>query len=68
VNKLRNALISLTTAVMTSIVQLDNEMQKPESRERGARLAKLTNLLEMENDRARFFGLGVDYRTDRKRR
>ena len=44
---------------------LDAEMVKPSSQERGARIAKAINALNMQTDSVRFFTLGVDYRNDR---
>ncbi len=37
---------------------IDIEMRKPSTNERGSNIAKITNYLEMANDRARHFGLG----------
>lgn len=47
---------------------LDDEMVKPSDATRGKRIAKVMNALEMEVDRIRYFTLGVDYRTDKKRK
>jgi len=64
--KTRKALESLTTQVRAFIVQLDTEMQQPSSVERGGRVSKLLNALEMANDSARYFALHVDPTRDNK--
>ena len=64
--KIKKHLVELTTAVRAYIAMLDTVMQRPDSAERGRAIAKLSNHLEMENDRARYFGLGIDYRTDKR--
>ena len=48
----------LTEAVNTFIGLIDEEMAKPSSVQRGARIAQLTNALQIQNDLARRFGLG----------
>jgi hypothetical protein len=65
-HKYRNALVAITTAVRTFIDALDREMKTPGTVERGKRIAKLANALEMANDQARYFGLGIDYRKDKQ--
>ena len=65
--KLRKDLTDLTRAVHTFLVALDEEMTKPSSIERGKRIARLASALEMANDQARYFGLNVDWRTDKKK-
>lgn len=57
---------SLTESVIVCLNAFDTEMKKPATIERGKRIAKICNALEMENDKARYFGLGVDYRKDKK--
>ena len=64
---LRKHLTDLTTAVRNYLVSIDQAMRRPESKERGQEIARLSNALEMANDRARFFGLDIDYRTGKKR-
>ena len=64
---LRKHLVDLTTAVRNYLVSIDAVMALPESKERGQEIARLSNALEMANDRARFFGLDIDYRTGKKR-
>lgn len=65
--ELRQRLKALTAAVMKTIAAIDAEMKRPSTPDRGKRIAAITNALEIENDKARYFGLGVDYRTDKKR-
>ena len=64
---LRKHLTDLTTVVSNYLVSIDQAMTRPESKERGQEIARLSNALEMANDRARFFGLDIDYRTGKKR-
>lgn len=63
---LRRYLTSLTGAVRHSVVALDRTMKEPESHERGKKIARVLNFLEMENDKARYFGLGIDFRKEKK--
>jgi hypothetical protein len=63
-SSLRN-LVAVSTAVLSA---LDAEMTKPSDLERGKRIAKICNALEMEKDRARFFALDIDFRTGKKRK
>ncbi len=67
-NELKKHLVDLTNAVMKSIEVLDVEMKSPSDVDRGRRIAKICNYLEMANDSARYFGLGIDYRKDKKKR
>jgi hypothetical protein len=64
--KVKKHLRALSSDVTEHLAALDAEMRSPESRERGSRVAMLCNRLDMENDRARYFALGVDYRKDKK--
>jgi len=41
-------------------------MRQPESYGRGRLIAQVSNALEMANDHARYFGLGVDWRREVK--
>jgi hypothetical protein len=66
--ELKKYLRDLTDAVRLHVQLLDEEMLRPADHERGKRVARLSNDLELVNDRARYFALGVDYRTDAKRR
>jgi hypothetical protein len=56
----------LTINVGRCLKAIDETMRMPESKDRGSRIAKICNALEMANDRARYFGLNIDYRTDKK--
>jgi hypothetical protein len=62
----RKRLETLTDAVMTYLKQSDVLMRQPSTVERGKQLAALSNALEMANDQARYFGLGINFRTDKK--
>ncbi len=64
---LKKHLRDLSNAVTEHLAALDAEMVKPHGDERGRRIAQLGNALDLANDRVRYFALGVDYRTDRKR-
>ena len=55
----RKYLKELTTVVQMHLRDLDAEMQKPSDNQRGKRIAILCNALEIANDRARHFGLGL---------
>lgn len=59
---------SLVAAVSLHLDALDKVMQGPSTPKRGKKVAALCNALEMENDRARYFGLGVNWRKDKKPR
>ncbi len=60
VNELKKCLKTLTSEMAISLQSLDIEMQKPESFERGKRIAKIWNKMKFDNDSALHFGLGVD--------
>ena len=47
----------LTRAVTQALAALDAEMKKPSTNERGQRIAKISNFLELQNDLAKRFGL-----------
>lgn len=64
----RHHLEKLTNDVMQIIKAFDIIAKEPESPSRGKKLAQLMNALEMTNDSARYFGLGIDFRSDRKPR
>jgi hypothetical protein len=55
----RKAFLRLTLAVRVCTTALDVEMMQPSTEERGKRVAKITNALELENDIARRYGLGL---------
>lgn len=66
VRDLKKHLMDLTIAVGSFLILLDREMRTPSDAQRGRRIGILSNELEMYNDRARYFGLGIDYRKDLK--
>jgi hypothetical protein len=68
VRDLTKHLKDLTASVGGFLARLDIVMEGPSTEARGKRVAELTNQLEMANDRARFFGLGINYRGDNKRK
>lgn len=55
----RRHLRGLCGAVETAIVLLDKEMRGPSTVERGERIAAVCNALELVNDSAKHFGLGM---------
>lgn len=64
--KLKSALKALTKTCGEALRAIDHEMSQPSTPERGRRIASICNALEMANDHARYFALGVNYRTDVK--
>lgn len=65
--KYRAALTTLTCQVMAYLAHVDVLLaEHPDKSERGSKLARLSNALEMENDKIRYFALGIDFRTDKK--
>lgn len=66
--KLKKYLRELTKEVREQIKNLDTIMTEPTSFERGKKIAFCLDALEMANDSARYFGLGLDFRKDRKTR
>ncbi len=66
IKRLKANLKQLTDAVMLYIRRMDDLSGQPSTAEVGRQKAALINGLEMDNDRARYNGLGVDFRTDRK--
>ncbi len=62
----RKDMIGITNTVMAYIAAVDALMKQPHSDAREKKLAFLVNQLEIENDRARYFSLGVDWRKDKK--
>lgn len=66
--ELRKALVILTKNVRWFIAQLDVVMANPSTVEREKIIAKLSNELEIANDLARHFDLGIDLKTGKKRR
>lgn len=61
-------LVELTNAVVGYLNVFDRTMKRPESRERGEQLAELANLLEMANDSAMHFGLGLSFNQIKKKK
>lgn len=59
--KCRKELKHLTDQVQAFIILVDHEMKKPSTSERGSRIADLCNKLQMQNDVARRFTLGLDW-------
>lgn len=51
-------LTNLTRAVRRYLELMDQVVKETPSPERGQRMARLSNALEMANDQARHFGLG----------
>jgi len=58
----KKQLISLTKTVAQFIAALDRVMKEESTVERGKKIAKLNNALELENDKAMYFGLGYGWR------
>lgn len=67
VRDLKRHLTALTTITLTFLEGLDAVMREPSSPDRGAKVAKLSNFLDMANDRARYHGLGINFRDDDKK-
>jgi len=65
--KLYQYLVLITSEVSWYLAALDVLIAFPEGAARGQELAILSNGLEYANDQARYFGLGIDHRTDKKR-
>lgn len=63
-----NQLKSLSRVCFIFLRRLDGVMKdaKGNPLDAGKTIATLANMLEMENDMARYFNLGVDYRKDDK--
>lgn len=64
--RLRKHLAELSNANLGFIFQFDELMRQPSTVDRGKAVAKLLNALDMANDSARYFGLGVNVRNDKK--
>lgn len=58
VRELTKHLRDLTATVKICLSSLDAEMAKPSSSERGGKIARISNALNLQNDIARRFGLG----------
>jgi hypothetical protein len=66
--KLKKYLKELTATTSHYLACIDVLHDREHSAWRDGQVAQLTNYLEYANDQARYFGLGVDYRTDDKRK
>ena len=65
--KYRAHLTTLTGQVVAYLAAVDRLMNCGlTGHALGSEIAKLSNALELENDAARYFGLGIDFRTDKK--
>jgi len=60
------ALKELSSAVTIAINGIDLAMKGTFTPECGNKIARIINALDFANDRARYFHLGVDWRTDKK--
>lgn len=58
VRELRKHLTDLTAVTKKAIAAIDAEMKLPSTPDRGSRIAKITNCLELQNDLAIKLGLG----------
>lgn len=65
--EVRRHLITLTNGVLGFLPRLDALMKGAPGMTRVKAVATLCNELEMANDKARYFGLGVDPATDKKK-
>ena len=59
--KYKKALSELTLSISHFLANLDCEMQKPSSNERGRIIARLTNELDMANDSVLHFTFGQSF-------
>lgn len=57
--ELKKHLTDLTAVVTQCLAAYDAEMCKPSTPDRGGRIAKISNALNLQNDIARRFGLGI---------
>lgn len=62
----RKALVELSNGTLGFLFQLDELMKQPSTYERGKAVSRLMNALEMANDSARYFGLGINLKKDKK--
>lgn len=60
--RLRRELQKLSCSVINQLARLDSEMKKPSSFEHGKIVAGIANDLDMANDFAMHFGLGLGFR------
>ncbi len=61
---LTTALKNLTLATGIFLRRLDETMKLSSDNDRGKTITTLSNRLEYERDKVRYFALGVDYRHD----
>jgi len=61
-NNYKKELIKLTEIVAKTLTAIDAEMKNPSTVERGKRIAKICNQLEMTNDSVMRFGLGYGWK------
>ena len=66
IRKLRKALVDLTDTVGHGLALLDAAMQGPSTPERGSRVAKIANVMDMQNDSAMHFALGMNFEQIKK--
>lgn len=62
----RKHLVDLTNATLEFLAEFDKLMAQPFTVEREKRLAALATRFEMSNDLARYFGLGIDRKNDKR--
>ena len=55
-------LIMLTKTVAQYLTNLDRTMEEKSTEERGRKIAKLSNFLEMKNDEVMYFGLDYSWK------
>lgn len=58
----KKMLIALTNFIIRFENAMDKEMKKPSTPERGRRIARLTNALTIQNQKALRFGLGYSFK------
>jgi len=60
--KHKKYLTELTETVAMFLTALDIEMKKPSTHDRGKRIAKISNALDMKNSAAMYFGLDYGWK------
>jgi hypothetical protein len=66
--RLKKYLKELIYASEECIKALDRTVKLPAGYERGKIIARICGYLEMAKDQARYFGLGIDFRSDIRRK
>jgi hypothetical protein len=61
IRQLKARLKKLSAAVVVCLEAFDREMKKPPSPERGSRIARICNALELENDGVLHFALSMSF-------